>query len=195
MALLVCSYGKWDAANYGRFTRGSALAEKSRVLLTLASPLFNKNWDTATDRWDDALKAGLAAETQLTQRSCSYMELPLRWEAMFSIDQSFCKAINVTTLSNVNAASGYVYNEWKNPFVCLVKEALEVLAAPKEMIDLFPMADGSKPTTANGYDEFCFSRSVTLDFIRYVFFLGNKWAYKENLKPVVWSLPLGRYCQ
>ncbi len=30
------------------------------------------------------------------------------------------------------------------------------LTAPKEMIDLFPMKDGSRPTVANGYDDFKF---------------------------------------
>ena len=174
--------GRWDAANYGRFTRGSALAEKSRVLLTLASPLFNKNWDTATDRWDDALKAGLAAETQLTQDGYGlYGTSAKDWEAMFSIDQSFCKeAINVQLLSNVNAVSGYVYNTWEKSLRLPSQGGTGKLSAPKEMIDLFPMANGSKPTTANGYDEFLFFKNRDPRFYRTFSFSGNKWGFKEG---------------
>ncbi len=181
--------GKWDAANYGRFTKGSALAEKSRVLLTYASPLFNKNWDTATDRWDEALKAGLAAESQLTTDGYGlYGTSAKDWEAMFSVDQVFCKeAINVQLLSNVNAASGYVYNSWEKSIRLPSQGGTGNLAAPKEMIDLFPMADGSKPTTANGYSEFLFFKNRDPRFYRTFSFSGNKWAYKENLKPVVWA--------
>lgn len=182
--------GRWDAANYGRFTRGSALAEKSRVLLTFASPLFNKNWDTATDRWDAALQAGLAAETQLTQDGYGlYGASAKDWENMFfSFDQAFCKeAINVQLMSNNTALVGYVVNEWEQDIRLASQGGNGKVAAPKEMIDLFPMANGSKPTTANGYDEFLFFKNRDPRFYRTFSFSGNKWTYKENVKPVVWA--------
>ncbi len=54
---------QWDAANYGRLTAAGALALKSRVLLTAASPLFNSDWDnTGNEKWQKALDAGLEAE-------------------------------------------------------------------------------------------------------------------------------------
>jgi hypothetical protein len=181
--------GKWDAANYGRFTKGAALAQKSRVLLTYASPLFNKNWDTATDRWEEALKAGLAAETQLTIDGYGlYGASAKDWENMFLIDNVFCKeAINVQILSNNTALVGYVNNSWEKSIRLASQGGSGNLMAPKEMIDLFPMANGSKPTTANGYDEFLFFKNRDPRFYRTFSFSGNKWAYKENLKPVAWA--------
>jgi starch-binding outer membrane protein, SusD/RagB family len=57
----------WPDASYGRFTSVGALAMKSRVLLTAASPLFNTDWDNAGNaKWQAALQAGLAAETAAT---------------------------------------------------------------------------------------------------------------------------------
>lgn len=46
---------QWTGADFGRITRGAALAFKSRVLLTWASPQFNPNNDMS--RWQAALTA------------------------------------------------------------------------------------------------------------------------------------------
>lgn len=183
--------GRWTnaATDYGRFTKGAALAQKSRVLLTYASPLFNKTWDTATDRWDAALQAGLAAESQLTADGYGLFGTSAKdWENMFLIDNAFCKeAITVQLLSNNTALVGYVVNEWEQDVRLPSQGGNGSVAAPKEMIDLFPMANGSKPTTANGYDEFLFFKGRDPRFYRTFSFSGNKWGYKENAKPVVWA--------
>ena len=55
--------GKWDAANWGRITSGAAAAFKGRVLLTWASPLFNRTDDVT--RWQAAYNANLEAKTLL----------------------------------------------------------------------------------------------------------------------------------
>mgnify|MGYP000579796668 FL=1 len=48
---------EWGTNDYGRLTRGGALAYKSRVLLFYASPIFNKNWnDPGNLRWQKAWK-------------------------------------------------------------------------------------------------------------------------------------------
>ncbi len=52
------------ASNYGRVTRGAAMALKGRLLLAYASPLFNRANDVA--RWDAAQKANQAAYDELT---------------------------------------------------------------------------------------------------------------------------------
>lgn len=183
--------GRWTnaATDYGRFTKGAALAQKSRVLLTYASPLFNKTWDTATDRWDAALQAGLAAESQLTADGYGLFGTSAKdWENMFLIDNAFCKeAITVQLLSNNTALVGYVVNEWEQDIRLPSQGGNGSEAAPKEMIDLFPMANGSKPTTANGYDEFLFFKDRDPRFYRTFSFSGNRWGYKENTKPVVWA--------
>ncbi len=56
--------GKWASnADWGRITKGAAAAFKGRVLLTWASPLFNRNDDVA--RWQRAYDANTEAKALL----------------------------------------------------------------------------------------------------------------------------------
>ncbi|MGO4771157.1 RagB/SusD family nutrient uptake outer membrane protein [Flavobacterium sp. W22_SRS_FK3] len=178
---------KWDSGNYGRFTRGAALAQKSRVLLTYASPLFNKNWESA-DRWEVALQAGLAAENQLTADGFGlYGNSAKQWADMFLIDNAFCpEAITVQLMATGNT-NVYLNNAWEKSIRLVSQGGTGGLEAPKEMIDLFPMADGSKPTVANGYNPFLFFLKRDPRFYRTFAFSGSKWGYKENTNPVAWS--------
>ncbi|PXY41798.1 RagB/SusD family nutrient uptake outer membrane protein [Flavobacterium cheongpyeongense] len=181
--------GQWDVAtDYGRFTRGAALAQKSRVLLTYASPLFNKNWDSTTDRWDAALQAGLAAETQLTADGFGlYGSSAKDWANMFLIDNAFCKeAITVQMLSSNTTVA--LNNSWEKSIRLKSQStATGGISVPKDMIDLFPMKDGSKPTVANGYDPFLFFKDRDPRFYRTFAFSGAKWPYKESTSNTVWG--------
>lgn len=179
--------GNWSG-NYGRFTRGAALAQKARVLLTYASPLFNKNWDSATERWDKALAAGLAAESQLTTDGYGlYGNSAKQWQDMFLIDNAFCpEAITVQLMATGNT-NVYLNNSWERGLRLVSQGGRGGLEAPKEMIDLFPMANGAKPTAANGYDPFLFFKDRDPRFYRTFAFSGSKWGYKENTNPVTWS--------
>ena len=180
----------WNSANYGRFTKGAALAQKSRVLLTYASPLFNKNWDSANDRWQAALDAGLAAENQLTQDGYGLYGASIKdWDAMFLIDNLKCReAITVQLLGNASADINFnVNNNWEKSIRLPSQGGTGGISAPKEMIDLFPMANGSRPTAANGYNDFTFFLNRDPRFYRTFAFSGVKWAYKENANAVLWS--------
>lgn len=182
--------GQWDPANYGRVTRGAALAQKSRVLLTYASPLFNKNWDSSTTRWDTALAAGLAAETQLTTDGFGLQGTTAKqWAEMFySFDNAFCKeAITVQLLS-----SGTTNVSMNNSFEKAVRlqsqsGASGGISVPEGMIDLFPMANGSRPTTANGYDKFLFFKGRDPRFYRTFAFSGSRWPYAGATTSNVWA--------
>ena len=183
---------QWDAANYGRFTRGAALAQKSRVLLTFASPLFNKNWDSSTERWDAALAAGLAAETQLTADGFGLFGTTAKqWSEMFLVNNSFCKeAIVVQLLASGNSTVN-INNGWEASMRLVSQGGRGATEAPKEMIDLFPMADGSRPTAANGYDDFVFFKGRDPRFYRTFAFSGSFWPYTNSLtsaaQPTVWA--------
>ncbi len=180
--------GSWSPSDYGRFTRGAALAQKARVLLTYASPLFNTSWDTSVERWQAALDAGLAAEVQLTADGYGlYGNSAKDWQDMFTIDNSFCsEAITVQLLGSGNS-SNIINNSWENSVRLSSQSGSGGLSAPKEMIDLFPMADGSKPTAANGYDDFLFFVDRDPRFYRTFSFSGNKWGYKDNQDQSVWA--------
>ncbi len=56
---------KWDAINYGRITRGAALALKGRMLLFWASPQFNPS--TKAERWQWAYDVNKMALDTLTK--------------------------------------------------------------------------------------------------------------------------------
>lgn len=182
----------WDSANYGRFTRGAALAQKSRVLLTFASPLFNKNWDSSTERWDNALAAGLAAEKQLTTDGFGlYGTNAKQWSEMFLVNNAFCKEAIVVQLLATGSSAVNINNGWEASLRLVSQGGRGAMEAPKEMIDLFPMADGSRPTAANNYDEFVFFKNRDPRFYRTFAFSGSNWPYTNTLtsaaQPVVWA--------
>ncbi|MGS2761110.1 RagB/SusD family nutrient uptake outer membrane protein [Sinomicrobium sp. M5D2P9] len=177
----------WEPADYGRFTKGAAMAQKARVLLTYASPLFNSNWDSS-ERWQQALQAALEAENQLTADGYGlYGSSAKDWEEMFMVDNSFCsEAITVQLLGSGNL-SNYLNNSWEQNIRLNSQDGGGGQSAPKEMIDLFPMADGSRPTAANGYDDFLFFLNRDPRFYRTFAFSGRKWGYKEDPESVVWA--------
>lgn len=184
--------GNWPAA-YGRFTRGAALAQKSRVLLTFASPLFNKNWDGSAERWNAALQAGLAAETQLSQDGYGlYGSSAKDWESMFYIKDNavISEAIAIQLCGNANAVIDLnIFNSWEKAIRVAGQGGSAGsggVAAPKEMIDLFPMANGSRPTPST-YNDFTFFVNRDPRFYRTFAFSGVRWPYKENTTSVVWT--------
>ncbi|WP_163407972.1 RagB/SusD family nutrient uptake outer membrane protein [Flavobacterium ajazii] len=187
----------WDAANYGRFTKGAALAQKSRVLLTYASPLFNKNWDSATDRWDKALAAGLAAETQLTADGYGlYGTNAKQWAEMFYINNnSFNKeAITIKLLADGTTAL-YSNNSWEKSIRLASQGGVagSGVKVPKRMIDLFPMKDGKRPTTSTTYpyNDFLFFKDRDPRFYRTFGFSGCAWPYNNatgaTVQTTVWA--------
>ncbi|MDP4201645.1 MAG: RagB/SusD family nutrient uptake outer membrane protein [Bacteroidota bacterium] len=179
---------KWGASDYGRFTRGAALAMKSRVLLTFASPLFNKDWDNSNNqRWQDALNAAKAAVTQLTTDGYGlYGSTSKEWANMFLVDNSFCKEAIIVQLCSPNTTSA-VNNGWESAIRLSSQKGSGGVAAPKEMIDLFPMANGSRPTVANGYDDTKFFLNRDPRFYRTFAFSGCKWANKSSSTATVWA--------
>ncbi|MEO6230538.1 MAG: RagB/SusD family nutrient uptake outer membrane protein [Ferruginibacter sp.] len=182
---------RWDGANYGRLSAAGALAMKSRVLLTAASPLFNKDWNNAGNtKWQDALTAGLAAETALTSAGYGlYGSSAKDWAEMwYKNDNSFNKeAIIVQELSKSTASSGITSNGWERSIRLAKQTGGGGIAAPKEMIDLFPMSDGSRPEVGVNYDSTLFFMGRDPRFYRTFAFSGTKWPVKEaSVQDVVW---------
>lgn len=180
----------WGATDYGRYTKAAALAMKSRVLLTYASPLFNTDWDNSgNDRWQKALDAGLAAETALTAGGYGlYGSTAKDWsEITTKNDNAFNKeAIMVRLLSSTVASSGVDYNGWERSIRVAKQTGGGGISAPKDMIDLFPLKDGSRPTISNGYDSLHFFLNRDPRFYRTFAFSGSRWPLKEAGNDTVW---------
>lgn len=175
---------RWGAADYGRFTSAAAMAMKSRVTLLAASPLFNTDWDNpGSAKWAAALDAGLKAETALTSAGYGlYGSTPKDWAQMTYVqDNSFNKeAIFTLLLSNTITSSIGYNNGWENSARPKDYNGGGGVTAPKGMLDLFPLANGMRPTKANGYVDTFFFENRDPRFYQTFAFSGEKWSKKDN---------------
>lgn len=189
-ALLLPARWSNGALDYGRATSAAALAMKSRALLTAASPLFNADWDNSgNEKWQTALTAGLAAEVALTSAGYGlYGSTAKEWAEMTYVnDNTFNKeAIFELLLSTNNVSSAGYNNGWEN--TVRLKDALGGggISVPKAMLDLFPLANGARPTQANGYVDTFFFENRDPRFYRTFAFSGSKWPVKLNANKVSW---------
>lgn len=178
------------STNYGRMTSGAALAMKSRVLLTAASPLFNKDWDNpGSPKWQAALDAGLQAETALTAAGYGlYGTTAKEWAEMTYVNDGINNSttggnkegIIVMLLSTTQTSSSGYNNSWENSVRTKDYNGGGGISAPKGMLDLFPLANGARPTTANGYVDTFFFENRDPRFYRTFEFSGEKWGHKTN---------------
>lgn len=172
------------STNYGRVTSATALAMKSRALLTAASPLFNADWDNAGNaKWQAALDAGLAAETALTAAGYGlHGTTAKQWGEMFYInDNAFNKEAIFTILTSTNQTSSAGYNSpWENTIRPKDQNGGGGISVPKGMLDLFPLANGTRPIAANGYVDTFFFENRDPRFYRTFAFSGSKWGIKTN---------------
>jgi hypothetical protein len=186
--------GAWSdrASDYGRPTSGAALAQKARVLLTYASPLFNPNWEDAS-RWQDVVDAGLEAEAALEAAGHGlYGNSAEDWEKMLSEDDynaaSNMEAIVIQLLNAPESGSSMAFqNSWENGLRLPSQGGNGGVNVPRDMIDLFPMDDGSRPTPGNGYDSFKFFLNRDPRFYRTFAFNGVIWPYNENTADTLYT--------
>lgn len=186
--------GTWQniTADYGRPTSCAALAQKARVLLTYASPLFNPNWEDAS-RWQDVLDAGMEAEAALQAEGYGlYGNSAEDWEEMLS-SSTYNSPTNVEAIviqllnAPESGASNAYQNGWENGLRLPSQGGDGGVEVPRAMIDLFPMADGSRPTTGNGYDSFKFFLDRDPRFYRTFAFNGVIWPYAENTSDTLYT--------
>lgn len=181
--------GSWGTSNWGRITSGAAAAMKGRVLLTYASPLFNRN-DEQT-RWQAAYDANKAAKTLLEANGFALVDgagnRAQNWEKMF-VTVNSPEAV-ITALHNTVTTDSYKKNNgWEQSARPKDAEGGGGLAATAEMIDLFPMADGKRPGESTyTYDPLKFYKNRDPRFYRTFAFNGVVWPYKQDPNYTVWS--------
>lgn len=183
---------KWATltTDYGRATAAGAMAMKCRVLLTAASPLFNSDWDNpGNERWQKALTAGLATETALNAAGYgTSVNSAKDWaEVTFKNDNSFnAEGIIVNLLSSTTTSSAGINSNWENSVRPREHNGSGGISAPKGMLDLFPLANGARPTAANGYVDTFFFENRDPRFYRTFAFSGAKWGIKDKPNKIQW---------
>jgi hypothetical protein len=181
--------GRWPDSDWGRITSGAAAAFKGRVLLTYASPLFNRSMETS--RWQAAYNANKAAKELLDANGFGLVNASTsrakEWEKMF-VTPKTTEAV-MTVLNNTVSTDSYKKNNgWENS--ARPKNLLGGggYGATAEMLDLFPMADGKRPGQSTfTYDPLKFYKDRDPRFYRTFAFNGGVWPYGGNTTYTVWS--------
>lgn len=178
--------------NYGRITKGAALALKSRVLLTYASPVFNKNWNDPSDkRWALALQAAQEAVNNMPNKSLEGIASSADWAAMLcnsakTTDNT--EAIFVRLLAGTNSPNA-ANNGWENSLRIKSQGGGGGQDVPLELMDAFPKADGTLlqegERAADRNIGFIANRDPR--FYRTFAFSGMVWGYNQQKNDTVWA--------
>jgi hypothetical protein len=181
--------GRWPDSDWGRITSCAVSAFKGRVLLTYASPLFNRNMDGA--RWQAAYDANKAARDLLVANSFGLVNATAsrakEWEKMF-VTPKTSEAV-MTVLNNTVTTDSYKKNNgWENSARPKDLQGGGGYGATSEMVDLFPMADGKRPGKSSfTYDPLKFYKDRDPRFYRTFAFNGCVWPYGANTTYSVWT--------
>jgi starch-binding outer membrane protein, SusD/RagB family len=183
----------WGGSARGRITSGAAAAFKGRVLLTWASPLFNRNDDRA--RYERAYNANLEAKTLLEQSNYGlYKEGSLAnaaaWEKMFYDEDGNSEAVLIYAFNSVQ--SDQVQRNSGMEQAARSKEILGSgsISPTKQMVDAFPMKDGKMkddPTSTYTYDAKKFYKNRDPRFYKTFAYNGALWPYRENTNYIQWT--------
>ena len=187
----------WSSSDFGRITKGAALALAGRARLLHASPLFNRADDLT--RWQAAYDANKTAIDSLTAGgfglaySGSAGINGAGWSKIFS-DYNSPEAVFVTLYNMVhdNDAANEIYRnnhleQGLRPSNAAGATNNTGRSANALMVDLFPMADGKKPTEVGlyNYNPTKFFESRDPRFYRTFAFPGVTWRFQGN--PLAWT--------
>ncbi len=183
---------KWGASeDWGRITSGAAAAFKGRVLLTWASPLFNRNDDKT--RWQRAYDANLAAKTLLEANGFGlYKKGSLAdaaaWEKMWFEEYNNPEAVLITGFNSVISDQVQKNNGWEQAARPREITGAGSLSPTKQIMDAFPMRDGKKRESSTyTYDPNKFYKNRDPRFYKTFSYNGALWPYNENKNYRLWT--------
>lgn len=185
--------GKWPASDWGRITSGGAAALKGRVLLTWASPLFNRNDDRA--RWQKSYDANLAAKTLLESNGFGLFATggftdAKAWENMWFQQTDNPEGVIVVGFNNIQTDQTQRNNGWEQ--AARPKQLLGggSISPTKQIVDAFPMKDGKMPgdpTSTYTYDPKKFYKNRDPRFYKTFAYNGAVWPYSANPNYRQWT--------
>jgi hypothetical protein len=181
---------KWANSNWGRVTAGAAAALKGRVLLTWASPLFNSNDDT--QRWQRAYNANVEAKTILEGEGKSLYVAGgtakgVAWGNMWFAEAGNPEAVIVFGFNNSSAANLQKNNGWEKACRSKTSGGNGSVAPTKQMVDMFPMADGKSIVGNPSYNPALFYKNRDPRFDKTFAYNGSTWKYAENTAYKPWT--------
>jgi len=177
--------GKWDSANWGRITSGAAAAFKGRVLLTWASPLFNRTDDIT--RWQKAYNANLEAKTLLEANGFGLFSTGgfangKAWGDMWFAEANNPEAVIVYGFNNLISGTTIKSNGWEKACRSKTLGGGGSVSPTLQIMNTFPMKDGKMPgvSTANPYTLQTFYKNRDPRFYKTFIYSGSPWAYAED---------------
>ena len=178
--------GKWGNAEWGRITSGAAAAMKGRVLLTWASPLFNRTDDVA--RWQRAYDANTEAKTILEENGFGLFSTGgfangKAWEDMWFTEVGNPEAVIVYGFNNTTSSNVLRNNGWERACRSKTTTGAGSIGATKQIMDAFPMKDGKAPgaSTTYPYTLQTFYKNRDPRFNKTFVYSGSPWAYAEDV--------------
>jgi len=173
---------EYDDSDFGRATKGAALALKSRVLLYKASPLFGtpsrEKWQAAADAAKAVIDLGkyyLKPVSNSEEYGALFYD-ETNPEVIFQklYDPKYGSGDNMTFLYQAPCGIGNGFQGWGN------------FNPTQNLVDKFQMADGTAPEVSNYYEEYPWAgREIRF----YAAFLldGDRWGYgSDNREVEVW---------
>lgn len=184
--------GKWASnADWGRITSGAAAALKGRVLLTYASPLFNRNDDKA--RWQRAYDANVAAKKLLEDNGFGLYKVGslangAAWGNMWFKEVDNPEAVFVFGFNNIISGNPQRNSGWEQAIRSKELGGAGSVSPTKQMVDAFPMKDGKMPGSSTyTYDAKKFYKNRDPRFYKTFIYNGALWPYKEDSKYRQWT--------
>ena len=176
----------WGSSDYGRVTKGTALALEGRVRLLWASPLFNRTNDQS--RWQAAYDVNTRAVNELQSAGIGtdYQggENAKAWAHKFNTYDGGGEAVFITLYNNRSEMEGLEVNKWNNWEHSIRPSNTNGgggLSPTAEIVDLFPMADGKRAEESSlAYDERCFFLNRDPRFYRTFAFPGVEWQFDDQ---------------
>lgn len=185
---------KWASNDdWGRITKGAVVAFKGRVLLTWASPLFNRNDDVA--RWQRAYDANTEAKALLESADGGSKKLfsdggfanGVAWGNMWFSEVNNPEAVIVYGFNKSSVSDAQKNNGWERACRSRAAGGNGSVSPTKQMVDAFPMADGKSIVGNSAYNPKLFYKDRDPRFYKTFAFNGSTWKYTENTAFKQWT--------